>query len=1077
MQPIEDSYPLSPMQQGMLFQHRLDREAGAYVLHTKVSLHGEIDLPAYQKAWDAVIARHSILRAGFRWEGLDEPLHEIHSSVDLKIELHDWREFTPSNQTRKLNEFLVGDRKQGFDLTAPPLMRLTLFRLKDSDYALIWTFHHMIIDGRTTYTLLEEVYLFYNAFREGRSLQLERPIPFRNHIDQLQQLDFTKAETFWKTLLNGFTSPTPIDVIPMAHAGKQGHAECELKVDKMLTSDLKNTAKENGLTLNTFMQGAWALLLSRYSREDDIVFGAIRTGRRPEEAQIVGPFVVTVPVRVRVPSDQKLLVWLKELREQQIAVRKYEQTPLVQISKWSGVPRNTPLFESDIVFENFDFTEVFREQDKTRPNWEYLIIEESSFPLTLYGFGGNELILRIAYDEGRFNEAIVNRMLGHLKNLLKEMATNLESPLGKLPILTPREKDQILVEWNDTQADYPLEQCLPQQFEAQAEKSPDAVALSFEGQNLTYRELNQRANQLAHHLKKLDVKSDVVVGVFMERSIEMVIALYGILKAGGAYLPIDPDYPADRIKFMLEDSQTPIILTQERLKALLPQTSSITIISLDAEWPTLERESMDNPSITSTADNLAYVIFTSGSTGKPKGAMNTHRGIANRLFWMQEAFQLNETDRVLQKTPFSFDVSVWEFFWPLLVGAQLVIARPGGHKDSDYLVKLITEQNITTIHFVPSMLQIFLEDRNISKCTSLKRVICSGEALPYELQKRFFSRLKAGLYNLYGPTEAAVDVTYWECQPDSELKTVPIGRAISNTQLYILDKNMLPVPVGVAGELYIGGVQVAKGYINRPELTAERFIPDPFSKIPSGRLYKTGDLARFLPDGNIEYLGRLDFQVKIRGLRIELGEIETILGEHQAVREVVVTAREDTPGDKRLVAYIVPQQNIQTNIGQLRDYLKERLPDYMIPAAFVLLSALPLNPNGKVDRRSLPMPEKEHLSEKMYVAPQKELEQTIANIWRDLLQVEKIGIDDSFFDLGGHSLLLMRAHSRLSELVDKELTITDMFRYPTIRTLAQYLGSDSEKVEQISLSNNKGTDQARERREALMRQRQIRQKK
>jgi amino acid adenylation domain-containing protein len=515
-------------------------------------------------------------------------------------------------------------------------------------------------------------------------------------------------------------------------------------------------------------------------------------------------------------------------------------------------------------------------------------------------------------------------------------------------------------------------------------------------------------------------------------------------------------------------------LTQEHLVGSLPEHGA-RVICLDSDWEIIAREGMDSPTSGVTADNLAYVIYTSGSTGRPKGVMNSHRGISNRLLWMQDMYQLTEADRVLQKTPFSFDVSVWEFFWPLLVGARLVVARPRGHMDSTYLVRTIVQQRITTMHFVPSMLQSFLEDPEVERCHSLRRVICSGEALPYDLQERFFARLGADLHNLYGPTEAAVDVSHWRCRQESNLRTVPIGRPVANTQLYVLDRRMQPVPIGVGGELHIGGVQVARGYLNRPELTASKFVPDPFNDDPQARLYKTGDVVRYLPDGNLEFLGRLDFQVKVRGFRIELGEIEAVMGQHPAVRETVVVAREETPGDKRLVAYVVPGRDSAPRISELREYLQEKLPEYMVPAAFVLQEALPLTPSGKVDRRNLPAPEWERQSEKDYVAPQKELEKTIAGIWQQLLQLERVGIDDSFFELGGHSLLIVQAHRQLSDLTDRELSITDMFRYPTIRTLSEYLSQDSDDDSEITTQES--VDRAKTRREAMARRRQRRQRK
>jgi amino acid adenylation domain-containing protein len=467
------------------------------------------------------------------------------------------------------------------------------------------------------------------------------------------------------------------------------------------------------------------------------------------------------------------------------------------------------------------------------------------------------------------------------------------------------------------------------------------------------------------------------------------------------------------------------------------------LICLDRDRQMLAREKTENPLSAVTGENLAYVIYTSGSTGQPKGAMNTHKGICNRLLWMQEAYRLTEADRVLQKTPFSFDVSVWEFFWPLLAGARLVIARPDGHRDSAYLVNMINEQKITTLHFVPSMLQMFLDDPGMEGCSSLKRVICSGEALTVALQERFFAKLGAALHNLYGPTEAAVDVTYWACQRGSSWPTVPIGRPIANTQIYILDPDLQPVPIGVAGELHIGGIGLARGYLNRPELTNQKFIADPFSKQANARMYKTGDLARYLPDGNIEYLGRIDHQVKIRGFRIELGEIESVLSLHPRVRETVVLAREDTPGEKVLAAYVVPSQESTPSANELRVFLRQKLPEYMVPSAFVYLKSLPVTSNGKVDRAALPPHDpKASLVKESSLAPRTLTEKTLAKVWAEVLKLEQIGVHDHFFDLGGHSLLLAQVYRRLRGRFDREISLVDLFEYPTIAALARHINGN-----------------------------------
>jgi amino acid adenylation domain-containing protein len=999
-------------------------------------------------------------------------MQDVHSHSHLPFEEQDWRDLTSTSQQSRFEEHLKLDRKRGFDLRKAPLLRLALFRMGKADYRFVWTYHHIIADAWAHDILIDEVFDFYEAYSEHGDLELDRPRPYRDHIDWLRQNGSSESEPYWRQLLEGFAAPTAVDVVPKTERSDDAperYGEQETRLAASVTTHLKSVAGQHHVKLSTLVQGAWALVLSRYTGEEDVVFGAVRACRRSTvegAGSIVGLFVNTLPVRVHTCSDQNLVPWLWELREQHIAVRDHEQTPLGHVVGWSDVPRGTPLFESIVVFDYARLNTRLRERGGSWLDREFRFLEDPAFALVLHAYGEPELLLKMLYDRRRFDDGTIERMLGHLRTLLEGMAENLDRSLADLPILTMEERHQLLVEWNDTGVDYPQDRCLHELFEAQVERTPEAVALAFDSEQLTFRELNRRANQLAHHLQRLGVGPEVLVGVCMERSLEMVIALYGILKAGGAYVPLDPEYPADRVAFMLEDAQVPVLLTQQRLVQGLPAHAA-QVLCLDAEGQTLAQESTENPRSGATADSLAYVIYTSGSTGRPKGAMNTHHGICNRLLWMQDAYKLTEADRVLQKTPFSFDVSVWEFFWPLLVGARLVVAQPGGHKDSAYLVRTIVEHGITTMHFVPSMLHLFLQDRDVQACRSLQRVICSGEALPHELQERFFERLDAELHNLYGPTEAAVDVTYWRCQRQSNLKTVPIGRPVANTQMYILDRSMQPVPIGVAGELHIGGVQVAKGYLNRPELTAEKFIPDPFSDDPQARLYKTGDLVRYLPDGNIEFLNRLDFQVKIRGFRIELGEIEAVLDQHPAVREAVVLAREDAPSDKRLVAYVIPELQSSPSSSELRDFLRRKLPEYMVPAAFIQLEAMPLTPNGKVDRRSLPAPERGRQAEEAYVAPQDELQDTIAAIWRELLQVDKVGIDDSFFDLGGHSLLILQAHHRLSEVTDSELSITDMFRFPTIRALTQYLSQEGDDGDQTTSQDS--TDRAKARRGAMLR--------
>lgn len=652
------------------------------------------------------------------------------------------------------------------------------------------------------------------------------------------------------------------------------------------------------------------------------------------------------------------------------------------------------------------------------------------------------------YDGEAFDENAIGRMQEQFTVLLDDIANGQNGPVHGLSIVPGPERRKVLIEWNRTKADYPRDVCLHQLFEAQVERTPDQLAVVFGNQTLTYGELNRRANQLAHHLRGLGVGPDVLVGLFAERSLEMLVGLLGILKAGGAYVPIEPEYPPDRVAFMLADAGAPILLTQAQFSGRLPRHGGKTIC-LDSDWDQISREDTSIPPNATTPHNLAYMFYTSGSTGRPKGAMNTHRGICNRLLWMQDQYGLTEGDTILQKTPFTFDDSVSEFFWPLSVGARLVLAKPGGHRDPSYLVDLIMEQRVTVVQFVPSMLAIFLGEPKVQRCRSLRHVICSGEALHLNLQEQFFQVLPAQLHNLYGPTEAAVDVTHWTCQPESERNLVPIGRPVANTQIYILDRHLQPVPIGVAGELHVGGVQVGRGYHNRPELTAEKFLPDPFSGDPEARIYKTGDLCRWLPDGVVEYLGRMDFQVKIRGQRIELGEIEAVLGRHEKVRQCVVVAREDSAGDKTLVAYFEPNAGPPPDVSDLRNYLKKDLPEYMVPSAFVLMENLPLTPNGKIDRKALPAPDLVRAAEdEGYVAPCDGFERYLCEAWATVLGLERVGIRDNFFDLGGHSLLAIKIASVLRSELGVDLRVTMLFEHPTIEELA--LALDKNALESMS---------------------------
>jgi amino acid adenylation domain-containing protein/non-ribosomal peptide synthase protein (TIGR01720 family) len=1054
-QNIADIYPLSGVQQGMLFESLYAPDSGVYFQQWICTLNGQLNVPAFEQAWQQVVARHSILRTAFVWEELTQPLQVVYRQVDVQLQTHDWQQLSAQQQQQQLEQLLQSQRQQGFQLSVAPLIHLCLIQLSANSYQFIYNHHHLLLDGWSMPLLLQDLLQFYQAISQGDSFSLQPTLSYRNYIAWLQQQDLTQAEQFWQQKLLGFNAPTPLIVDKSSSVEQQGsgYSTQQIQLTTKATAQLQTFARQHQLTMNNLVQATWAILLCRYSQETDVVFGATVSARPPAILGIesmVGIFINTLPVRVQVSEDTQVLALLKDLQAQQVESEQYSYSSLAEIQGLSDVPRGTPLFESIVVFENYPIDEALQHNNYSFSLDNIYAIEQTNYPLTVVAVPGEQLFVKISYDTSRFGDAAITRLLGHFQTLLEGIVAHPEGRILQLPMLTQPEQQQLLIEWNDTQVDYLQDKCIHQLFEEQVERTPDAVAVVFDNQQLTYHELNSRANQLANYLKTLGVKPDVLVGICVERSLEMVVGLLGILKAGGAYVPLDPEYPIERLHFMLEDAQVRVLLTQQRLLEKLPEHQS-HVVCLDTGWRSVSQFSEEQAIASVQATNLAYVIYTSGSTGKPKGAMNTHRGICNRLLWMQQAYQLTAVDSVLQKTPFSFDVSVWEFFWPLLIGARLVVAKPSGHKDSAYLANIIKQQQITTLHFVPSMLQVFLEELNLQNCTSLKRVICSGEALLWELQQRFFARLNCELHNLYGPTEAAIDVTYWECQPDDNLTIVPIGRPIANTQIYILDKNLQPVPIGIPGELHIGGVGLARGYLNRPELTQEKFIPNPFNnskfKISYGKaslqkskLYKTGDLARYLPDGNIEYLGRIDNQVKIRGFRIELGEIEAALSKHQDVQTSCVIVREDIPGDKRLVAYIVPQPQTTPTISVLRSFLKEKLPDYMIPSAIAILESLPLTPNGKIDRRALPQPEARTGIENDIVLPRTPIEAKLAEIWAQVLRIEQIGIHDNFFELGGDSILSIQIISR-AKVGGIKLTVKQLFANPTIAQLATVAGT------------------------------------
>src|SRR5947209_4737662 len=1051
-----DWSPLSHGQRALWFLYRLAPESPAYNLLYAAHVRSPLDIPSLQRAVQALLERHPLLTATYTMRD-GEPVQRFHPDHQLRVEVID----ASSWSREQLNQQLLEEGDRPFDLERGPVLRIKVFRQAAQDDILSLTVHHIAVDFWSLDMLIDELCLLYAAERAGVQAPLPAQVPqytdfVRWQADMLAGPEGERHWTYWQHELSGELPMLnlPLDR-PRPSVQTYRGASRTFELGEELSKQLKALANAEKTTLYTILLAAFQTLLYRYTDQDDILIGTTTLGRsRAELEKIVGYIANPVVLRANLSGNPTFKELLGRVRQTVIGALDHQDYPFPLLVERLQPRRDasySPLFQTLFVLdrsrESWDASRSGEGETAVRLAQERLRLEPfiygqqgAPFDLTLRMLDLNGLLSAdLRYNVDLFDATTMARIEQHFLTLLESIVADPNQRIADLPMLSKAEQHQLLA-WNSTQSDYPEQACVHQLIEEQVQRTPEALAVVFEERQLSYSEVNRQANQLAHLLQARGVGPEVLVGVCMERSIELVVALLAILKAGGAYVPLDPTYPQERLSYMIQDAQMPVLLTQKRWRDLLP-AGDMQIICLDSDWQPSGSE--ENPVSDVQPGNMAYMIYTSGSTGRPKGVINIHRGLSNRLHWMQQAYQLTAEDRVLQKTPFSFDVSVWEFFWPLLTGACLVVARPGGHQDPAYLASLIDEQQITTLHFVPSMLNMFLLEPGLEeRCKSLKRVICSGEALPFELQKRFFSRLDAELHNLYGPTEASIDVTYWQCQPQSHEGTVPIGRPIANTQIYILDRSAHPVPIGVPGELYIGGVGVARGYHNRPELTAEKFVRNPFSEEATDRLFRTADLARYRPDGAIEFLGRVDHQVKIRGFRIELGEIEAVLGQHPDIKEVVVLAREDAsdaPGDKRLVAYLVPQ--VPLFVEDLRNFLKDKLPHYMIPAAFVFLDALPLLTNGKVDRKALPAPDMLRPKlEEAFVAPRNPVEETLVRIWSKILGIDKVGIHDNFFALGGASIQSLQIIAKAGE-AGLQLTPEMLFEHQTVAELATALGA------------------------------------
>jgi amino acid adenylation domain-containing protein len=1048
----DEPLPVSFAQQRVWFQQQLDPANPAYNIPAALRMVGRLNVAALERSLNEMVRRHETLRTVF--EIIDGQLVQVIQPAEpLDVNLVDLCDLPDTEREQAALCHAMQEAQGPFDLERGPLLRISLLRLAGEEHVALVTLHHIISDGWSTGVFMREVAALYEAFSNGK----ESPLPEL----EVQYADFSVWQrewlsgevleeqlTYWRNQLGGDMSPLnlPIDKPRPPVQGFRG-ARQQFEIPARVREQLQALWRDEGATSFMLLLAAYNVLLHRYTGAQGVSVGTPIAGRtRTEIEKLIGFFVNTLVMRTELNGKESFRDLLRRVREEVLTAFAHQDLPFEKLVEELQPARDAsraPLAQVFFTMEN----PAFEPLKLTGLTLTTLAPDDSAvkYDLNLNIIDtGDRLVGSLEYKVDLFNGETIARMIENFQTLLNGIGENPDATISTLPLLAENEQ-QLLAEWNDTKTDYGSEKNIYQLFEEQVERSPDAVAVRYETYQLTYAQLNRRANQFAHYLRSLGVRADSRVGVMLERSFELVVSLMGILKAGAAYVPLDPGYPQERLSFMLKDADVQVLLTETHLTEGFA-TEQGSIVYVDQEWRTISGHSTENPVCDVTGDNLAYVIYTSGSTGKPKGAMNTHAAMFNRLCWMQETYRLTPADRILQKTAVSFDVSVWEFFWPLMTGASLVLARPGGHRDTAYMIDLIKQEKITTVHFVPPMLQVFLAEKGVKECSSLRRVFCGGETLSRELHDRFFALLSnAALYNLYGPTEAAIDVTSWICDPLSHHSIVPIGRALANTQIHLLDDYQHPVPVGVPGELYIGGIQLARGYHDRAELTAERFVPDSLSNVPGARLYRTGDRARYLSDGNIEYLGRLDYQIKIRGFRIELGEIEAVLSAHPAVREAVVLAREEL-GEKRLLAYLLLQGEERPSNTELYDALKAQLPDYMIPAQFVMLDEWPLTPSGKVDRKALPAPPDTTREVDLdFIVPSTGSEKEIVAIWKEVLQVDRVGVYDNFFELGGHSLLLIQVRVKLEEKFQRHIAIADLFKYPTVNALANLLDQREEK--------------------------------
>ncbi|HEU5476173.1 MAG TPA: non-ribosomal peptide synthase/polyketide synthase [Actinophytocola sp.] len=1026
---VEDVIPLTPLQAGMVFHGLMDTTSGAYFDQARLRLTGVSDPEALGAAWQRVVDRTPVLRSSVVWEGVDEPLLLVHRQVTVPTNYHDWRELSEVDRNWELSRVTAEERAAAKDLTKAPLMRVTIARLPADEVLLVWTFHHVLLDGWSLGQVFAEACEQYAAIVHDRPPELPVRRTFRDYLHWLRRQDRSLAEEYWRRLLSGFEAPTPL---PFDRQSLEAHrTESTESVHIVLSAEgsgqLRQMGKQNGLTVNTVVQGVWALLLSRYCGERDIVFGTTVSGRPAELAGVetmVGMFINTVPTRVRVDDTQQLVDWLRDLQMQQAESRRFEAVSLTELRSWSDLSGGNTLFDSSVVFENYPFDDTATAGAGIRVT-EVQAVDTTNFPLSVRAHLDDRLHVTLSYDPRLFDAHTVERLAAHFEVLLTGFVTDPARSVSDVPMLTETERHQVLVEWNGSACDLPAG-TLPELFAAQVDRTPTAIAVTCEGSTLSYEELNAQANRLAHWLIELGAGPERFVALTLPASLDLVVAVIATLKSGAAYLPIDPETPPERVERMLRDTNPVAVLT--------------------AAWIGSGLGDETDPVLRCTPDNPAYVIYTSGSTGVPKGVVVPHRNVTRLFAATRDRFNFDEHDVWTLFHSYAFDFSVWEMWGPLLHGGRLVVVPPAVSRSPREFVRLLVDERVTVLNQTPSA---FYELMDAPELGALRYVIFGGEALDMGRLREWYDRHGNSapvLVNMYGITETTVHVT---CAMLARESTSTIGVGLPDLTVYVLDPGLRPVPVGVAGEMYVAGAGLARGYLNRPGLTADRFVADPFG-VAGTRMYRTGDVARWSTvldsasaekstsaAGQLQYLGRADRQVKIRGFRIELGEVEAALLGLPQIASAAVIARRDETGHNRLVAYVVPGADGDLpNAADFRTALMRSLPDYMVPSAFVPLTEFPLTRNGKLDRQALRAMDVDAVASSGYEAPRTDAERTVADIWADVLGVDRVGMTDNFFELGGDSILSIRVASRLRAAFGAEVSPRALFSLPTPAALA-----------------------------------------